>query len=170
MGKIGKGCLGCLGVFIAIFIIGIGAVIFFAYGLASDMGYSTPTIISTIINKTTGNKTEFKQTDTSDETIRSIKTYGDYIKMYQYIMEDYQNYYEDKLSEYGVIDNETKEEFENSKSSIDYEFELAEREYGGMTDIPLSDDINKKFADYLIAYRDTLHQTVDKIFNNLGGI
>lgn len=54
---------------------------------------------------------KFEPKDVTDETIRTIKNYGDYLAMYQYIYEDYLKNYEAKMTELGLTDEEAKKQF-----------------------------------------------------------
>ncbi|MFX3926883.1 hypothetical protein ACJBXN_10560, partial [Streptococcus suis] len=55
-------------------------------------------------SESTATFSEFNPTDSSDATIESIKTYSDYMKIYELIVNEYITNYENMVSQYGLGD------------------------------------------------------------------
>lgn len=100
--------------------------------------------------------TVFDPQDVSDETIESIETYGDYLIMYEMIVEDYLAKYEEVVKDTVLYDETT---FQEMKDELDEEIERQEEEYGAMKDQKI---VGKdSIVEFLKDYRDTLQEMVD---------
>lgn len=98
----------------------------------------------------------FKPQDVSDETIESIETYGDYLIMYEKIVEDYLANYEDVVKDTALYDEAA---FQQMKDEVDEEIESQEEEYGAMKDQKI---VGKdSVVEFLKSYRDSLQEIVD---------
>lgn len=106
--------------------------------------------------------TAFQPKDVSDETIKSIVTYDDYLAMYQKIIENYLSEYESAIKDTALYSKET---FDQQKQQYDSEFAKQKEEY--------KDTGNKKIigkdslVDFLIGLRDNLTETVNGIKESL---
>ena len=98
----------------------------------------------------------FDPQDVSDETIESIETYGDYLIMYEKIVEDYLANYEDVVKDTALYDEAA---FQQMKDEVDEEIESQEEEYGAMKDQKI---VGKdSVVEFLKSYRDSLQEMVD---------
>ena len=104
----------------------------------------------------------FLPQDVSDETIQSIRTYDDYLAMYQMIIEDYYSNYEAAIKDTILYNEQT---FATLKETHEASFEQQKEIYKDM--------IGKKIVgkdtlvEYLIDYRDSLKDAVDQIADSL---
>lgn len=107
--------------------------------------------------------TAFVPKDVSDETIKSIQTYNDYLAMYRAILEDYLANYEAAVKGTILYD---KEAFADMKKEYDDSFEQQKDAYGDMGESRL---ISKDtLVDFLINHRDRLKEYTDRVTKHLG--
>ncbi len=107
-------------------------------------------------------KKEFVAKDTSDETIESIETYGDYLTMLSKIIDEYYTNYENAIKGTVLYDEAT---FKQLKDETNKSFKQQEEEYGDMKDQSI---VGKdSLVDYLKSYRDSLNETVNAIKESL---
>lgn len=110
-------------------------------------------------------KKEFVAKDTSDATIESIETYGDYLTMYKKIIDEYYANYENAIKGTVLYDEAT---FQQLKDETDKSFAQQEEEYGDMKDQSI---VGKdSLVDYLKNYRDSLKKTVDTMKQSLQSV
>ena len=89
-------------------------------------------------------ETDFDPQDVSDETIESIQTYGDYLVMYQKIIDDYLVNYENVFKNTVIYDEAT---FQEMRDQMEEAFKEQEKEYGAMRNAPI---VGKdELVDYL---------------------
>lgn len=146
-----------------------------AYGDAVDKVSKdvSTTATSTKTKKSSDSDTATKSTNSlnydpdlvSDEKIKSIKTYGDYLDAYKLVVDDYIGYYNYKLEQLNLTDSEYKEEYKKTKAELDAEYKKAKEEYVSMKNMPLSGS-EEILAQTLIQIRDTYRQAVDTIFGS----
>jgi hypothetical protein len=104
----------------------------------------------------------FTAKDVSDETIKSIKTYEDYIAMFQEIIENYLAEYEVAIKDTVLYDEES---FAEIKKQYSEALDEQKEEYGSLR--------NKKIVgkailvEFLINYRDGLKEFVDNMKSQL---
>ncbi|GHU40614.1 hypothetical protein FACS1894111_01530 [Clostridia bacterium] len=98
----------------------------------------------------------FSPQDVSDETIKSIKTYPDYLAMYRKIIEDYFANYE--LAVKGTL-LYSEENFASMKQQYDDAFESQKKMYESFGNAPLMG--KDSLVDFLISYRDGLKEVTD---------
>ncbi|MGT2923745.1 DUF4190 domain-containing protein [Streptococcus caviae] len=131
------------------------------------------TTTSTKTKKSSDSDTASKSTNSlnydpnlvSDEKIKSIKTYGDYLDAYKLVVDDYIGYYNYKLEQLNLTDSDYKEEYKKTKAELDTEYKKAKEEYASMKNMPLSGS-EEILAQALIQARDTYRQAVDTIFGS----
>ncbi len=106
--------------------------------------------------------TVFSPQDVSDATIESIRTYGDYLDMYRFIIEDYIANYESVIVGTPLY---SQEAFESQKRSLDAAFEQQNKQYGAMRNKKLvgKDDL----VQFLKDYRDGLKDYVNQVSNSM---
>ena len=104
----------------------------------------------------------FEPQDVSDETIKSIKTYEDYLVMYQKIIENYFADYEAIVKDTVLYDEEI---FAQMKAGYDEGFESQKEMYGSMGNARLVG--KKSLVEFLISYRDGLKEYTDSIEESL---
>ena len=93
----------------------------------------------------------FKPQDVSDATIESINTYGDYLTMFEMIINDYYAQYESAIKNTILYDEAT---FATLKAQQKSAFEVQQRQYGNMKNTKI---IGKKdLVKFLKDYRDNL--------------
>lgn len=180
MRKLWKGLVGCLSLIGLVIVVGIVAVMFiFSDSKGSDKKSTTDDKVVKVAENTSGKTDEaseskeevasaFNPTDTSDETINSIKTYGDYLDMYEYVINDYLSYYQSKIEAVGLSDAEFEAEFEKAKTDLQKELDEAEKEYGAMRLILLPKEYGETLTQMLISERDMLRASVDTVFSVYG--
>ncbi len=106
--------------------------------------------------------TVFEPQDVSDETIESIKTYGDYLTMYRMVLNDYYANYEQTVKGTPLYNEST---FKSIKDCYDKAFEQQEKAYGNMKNAPL---VGKEdLVDFLKSTRDDLRASVESIKETL---
>ncbi|EOL43442.1 hypothetical protein [Enterococcus caccae] len=104
----------------------------------------------------------FEATDVSDQTINSIKTYQDYLSMYQAIINNYFADYENMIKD-TILYNQTS--FEEQKKQYDASFEEQKKQYEKYGNKRL---IGKdSLVDFLIGYRDSLKEITDNLAKSL---
>ncbi|MBO0440196.1 hypothetical protein [Candidatus Enterococcus ikei] len=106
--------------------------------------------------------TAFQPTDVSDETIKSIKTYEDYLTMYQSIINNYLADYESAIKDTVLYDQAA---FEAQKQQYELSFETQKKQYGDYGNkILVGKD---SLVEFLISYRDGLAETTNNLKNSL---
>ncbi|EOI01727.1 hypothetical protein UAY_01135 [Enterococcus moraviensis ATCC BAA-383] len=106
--------------------------------------------------------TAFKPTDVSDETIKSIKTYDDYLTMYQSIINNYLAEYESAIKDTVLYDQAA---FEEQKKQYEQSFDSQKKQYGDLGNKKL---VGKdSLVEFLISYRDGLAQTTASLKESL---
>lgn len=100
----------------------------------------------------------FEPQDVSDETISSIQTYNDYLIMFNKIIEDYLNNYQEVFVGTPLYDEVT---FENMKQQYADAFESQKDMYGEQGDMPIIG--RESIIEYLITYRDSLKDATDRM-------
>ena len=106
----------------------------------------------------------FDPQDVSDETIESIETYGDYLIMYEMIIDDYYSNLEDTLKGTILYDEAT---FKQMRDELDESFRQQEEEYGEMKDMKIVG--KESLVQFLKDYRDSLQEVVDTYAETLKG-
>ena len=106
----------------------------------------------------------FDPQDVSDESIESIETYGDYLIMYEMIIDDYYSNLEDTLKGTILYDEAT---FKQMRDELDEEFAKQEEEYGEMRDMKIVG--KESLVQFLKDYRDSLQEVVDTYAETLEG-
>ncbi|ETC91928.1 TPA: hypothetical protein ACU3VQ_001852 [Enterococcus faecalis] len=104
----------------------------------------------------------FQPKDVSDETIKSIQTYDDYLTMYKAIIDNYLSNYENSIKDTILY---SPEAFEEQKKQYNKSFEEQKKQYekyGHKKLIGKNDLIS-----FLISYRDNLKQFTDDIGNSI---
>lgn len=100
----------------------------------------------------------FVATDTSDATIESIVTYGDYLDMYELIVNEYVSNYEAAVAQYGLADVTA---FQGMRDQITATIEQQKAQYGSMKDMKIVG--KEKLVQYLKEYRDQLKGFTDQM-------
>ena len=107
-------------------------------------------------------KDVFNPQDVSDQTIQSIQTYDDYLKMYYKIIENYFSDYE-AVVKGTVLYDETA--FQKMKESIEQAYDSQVNQYDAIRNKKI---IGKdELVKYLIEYRDNLQKTIDTLKKSL---
>ena len=107
-------------------------------------------------------KDVFNPQDVSDQTIQSIQTYDDYLKMYYKIIENYFSDYE-AVVKGTVLYDETA--FQKMKESIEQAYDSQVNQYDAIRNNKI---IGKdELVKYLIEYRDGLQKTIDTLKKSL---
>lgn len=107
-------------------------------------------------------KDVFNPQDVSDQTIQSIQTYDDYLKMYYKIIENYFSDYEAVIKG-TVLYDETA--FQKMKESIEQAYDSQVNQYDAIRNNKI---IGKdELVKYLIEYRDGLQKTIDTLKKSL---
>jgi len=109
----------------------------------------------------------FSPQDVSDETIKSIRTYSDYLVMYRLIIEDYYANYEAVVKGTILYNEET---FAIMKQSYDEAFESQKTIYERIgLDILIDIDMRLELTKVLIELRDELKEYTDSMAETLKG-
>ena len=104
----------------------------------------------------------FSPQDVSDETIESIQTYGDYLTMYQKILDDYMAQYENAIKG-TVLYDETI--FQMMRKQYEQGFEEQRKQYNKIKDMKI---VGKSdLIQFLKNYRDDLKEFVENFSNAL---
>jgi hypothetical protein len=98
----------------------------------------------------------FSPRDVSNNTIKSIETYNDYLLMYQKIIEDYLSNYESAVKGTILYDKDT---FADMKRQYAEAFEQQKDMYGSYGNAKLMG--KDSLVHVLISYRDSLKSSVD---------
>lgn len=113
-------------------------------------------------DETEKSKSEFSPKDVSDETIKSIETYSDYLVMYQAIIDDYLDNYENAVKGTVLYDEAT---FDDMKTQYKDEFDKQLKDYESLGDQKI---VGKdSLVDVLIQYRDSLKEITDAMEESL---
>ncbi|MDR0951301.1 MAG: hypothetical protein LBM18_00030 [Oscillospiraceae bacterium] len=108
---------------------------------------------------------DFSPQDVSDETIKSIETYNDYLAMFQKIVDDYLTNYEDAIKGTILYDEAT---FANMKIQYADAVEQQKEIYGILGNAPI---IGKdELVEYLIDFRDNLKESTDTLKQSMSGL
>lgn len=112
--------------------------------------------------KSDGTTDVFNPQDVSDQTIQSIQTYDDYLKMYYKIIENYFSDYETVVKGTVLYDETT---FQKMKESIEQTYNSQVNQYDAIRNKKI---IGKdKLVKFLIEYRDSLQKTIDTLKKSL---
>ena len=107
-------------------------------------------------------KDVFNPQDVSDQTIQSIQTYDDYLKMYYKIIENYFSDYE-AVVKGTVLYDETA--FQKMKESIEQAYDSQVNQYDAIKNKKIIE--KDELVKYLIEYRDNLQETIDTLKKSL---
>lgn len=110
-------------------------------------------------------ETVFIPQDVSDETIESIKTYEDYLTMYQKIIDDYYAQYEAVVQGTPLYSSEA---FESLKQGTEQGMEQQKRQYGKLKNAPIVGKAD--LVTFLKNFRDGLKEQVDSMSSVLQGL
>lgn len=107
---------------------------------------------------------DFVPTDSTDATIESIKTYNDYLEMYEFIVNEYVTNFENMVNQYGLGDDAT---YQAMRDSVTQSVDEQKAQYGLLGNAPIvgKDDI----IQFLKEYRDSLQQQINDMSTALGG-
>ena len=100
---------------------------------------------------------DFNPQDVSDTTIESIKTYEDYLTMFQKIVD---NYYTEADQAFKGTALEDSASIQELKDSTKKEIEEQKKQYGPLKKAPIQG--KEKIIQFLKDYRDNLHQQVEQ--------
>ena len=141
---------------------------------SSYQSKSDSTRHTSVVNDTQSNKQQetntksdettdvFNPQDVSDQTIQSIQTYDDYLKMYYKIIENYFSDYETVVKGTVLYDETT---FQKMKESIEQAYDSQVNQYDAIRNKKI---IGKdKLVKFLIEYRDSLQETIDTLKKSL---
>lgn len=109
-------------------------------------------------------ETGFEPQDVSDSTIESIKTYHDYLTMYEYIVNNYITNYEAMVSSHGFGDTAT---YQAMRDGVAESIEQQKKQYGIFGKAPIVG--KSELVEFLKDYRDELQKGVDEMSAALGG-
>lgn len=104
---------------------------------------------------------KFDPQDVSDQTIESIKTYDDYLVMYEKIIQDYFDQCEAVFKEKGIGDDAS---FEEQKKSLTQAMEDQKKQYGALKNSPIQG--KEQIVQFLKDYRDSLKDLVNQLAAN----
>ena len=100
---------------------------------------------------------DFNPQDVSDETIESIKTYEDYLTMYEKIVDNYYTEADEAFKGTALEDSASIQEL---KDSTKKEMEEQKKQYGPLKKAPIQG--KEEIIKYLKEYRDSLHEQVEQ--------
>ena len=100
---------------------------------------------------------DFNPQDVSDTTIESIKTYEDYLTMFQKIVD---NYYTEADQAFKGTALEDSASIQELKDSTKKEIEEKKKQYGPLKKAPIQG--KEEIIQFLKDYRDNLHQQVEQ--------
>lgn len=106
---------------------------------------------------------DFRPKDVSDETIKSIVRYNDYIIMYGVIIENYYNNYLELFEDTGIF---SQEDIEKTKEELKTEIETVKKQYSVMGHLPIQG--KEMIVEMLISYRDGLNDFIVSMKEYLG--
>ncbi|HFI0257011.1 TPA: hypothetical protein ACGOVD_001702 [Streptococcus suis] len=106
----------------------------------------------------------FNPTDSSEATIESIKTYSDYMKMYEFIVNEYIANFENMVNQFGLGDASM---YQSMRDTVSQTVEQQRAQYGPLGDAPIvgKDEI----VQFLKEYRDSLQQQINEMSSIFGG-
>ena len=107
--------------------------------------------------KETLSSSDFNPQDVSDTTIESIKTYEDYLTMFQKIVD---NYYTEADQAFKGTALEDSASIQELKDSTKKEIEEQKKQYGPLKKAPIQG--KEEIIQFLKDYRDNLHQQVEQ--------
>lgn len=175
MKKKKTGCLGCLGVLVVLGVVGSflpsdkddakpkPSTSSSSSVLASSVTESSSQTEASSSTEATVSSGDFTPQDSSDATIESIKTYNDYLTMFEFIVNEYYTNAEAALAQYGLTDDGS---FATQREMTSQQLEAERQQYGAMGKMPLVGvksglvDVLKTYRDDLKAYTDALAQGV----------
>ena len=133
------------------------------YGdVSSKTAVNTPSAKSQIESLSKKSKNKFRPKDSSDSTIEKIKTYEDYLTMYQFIVNEYITNYEAVVTQYGLGDAET---YKSIRQGVVDSVKEQKKQYGSMKKTMI---IGKKdLVQFLKDYRDKLKEFVNQMSQGL---
>ena len=100
---------------------------------------------------------DFNPQDVSDTTIESIKTYEDYLTMFQKIVD---NYYTEADQAFKGTALEDSASIKELKDSTKKEIEEQKKQYGPLKKAPIQG--KEEIIQFLKEYRDSLHDQVEQ--------
>ena len=100
---------------------------------------------------------DFNPQDVSDETIESIKTYEDYLTMYEKIVDNYYTEADEAFKGTALEDSASIQEL---KDSTKKEMEEQKKQYGPLKKAPIQG--KEEIIKFLKEYRDSLHDQVEQ--------
>ena len=100
---------------------------------------------------------DFNPQDVSDTTIESIKTYEDYLTMFQKIVDNYYTEADQAFKGTALVDSASIQEL---KDSTKKEIEEQKKQYGPLKKAPIQG--KEEIIQFLKDYRDNLHQQVEQ--------
>ena len=100
---------------------------------------------------------DFNPQDVSDTTIESIKTYEDYLTMFQKIVD---NYYTEADQAFKGTALEDSASIQELKDSTKKEIEEQKKQYGPLKKAPIQG--KEEIIQFLKDYRDNLHEQVEQ--------
>ncbi|MCQ9276482.1 hypothetical protein [Streptococcus suis] len=115
-------------------------------------------------SESTATVSEFNPTDSSDATIESIKTYSDYMKMYEFIVNEYITNYENMVSQYGLGDATM---YQSVRDTVSQSVEQQKKQYGPLGNAAIVG--RAEIITFLKEYRDGLQQQIEQMSAALGG-
>ena len=101
---------------------------------------------------------DFNPQDVSDETIESIKTYEDYLTMYEKIVNNYYTEADEAFKGTALEDSASIQEL---KDSTKKEMEEQKKQYGPLKKAPIQG--KEEIIQFLKEYRDSLHDQVEQL-------
>lgn len=171
MKKAGKGCFGCFGIIGIVVVLGILGVVFLFMGSdnkKSDTTESSVAVASSSSEETSESSSsaekanDFKPTDSSDATIESIKTYDDYMTMYEFIVNEYITNYEAAVEQYGLGDDSG---YQTMRDQVTASVEQQKAQYGAMGNAKIIG--KEELVTFLKEYRDELKTFTDQMAQGL---
>ena len=100
---------------------------------------------------------DFNPQDVSDETIESIKTYEDYLTMYEKIVNNYYTEADEAFKGTALEDSASIQEL---KDATKKEMEEQKKQYGPLKKAPIQG--KEEIIQFLKEYRDSLHDQVEQ--------
>ena len=100
---------------------------------------------------------DFNPQDVSDTTIESIKTYEDYLTMYEKIVDNYYTEADEAFKGTALEDSASIQEL---KDSTKKEMEEQKKQYGPLKKAPIQG--KEEIINFLKEYRDSLHEQVEQ--------
>ena len=100
---------------------------------------------------------DFNPQDVSDETIESIKTYEDYLTMYEKIVNNYYTEADEAFKGTALEDSASIQEL---KDATKKEMEEQKKQYGPLKKAPIQG--KEEIIKFLKEYRDSLHEQVEQ--------